>query len=249
MQALLATLLLAAAPSPKTLLTSGPIKLLEVSSERNVPLLPKGAEVVVLVEGAALVPIAPGNAPLKAGDTVFAPAPGPWTLQPRPRVRAIILALPAPKNVLATTVRSEKDAVKFRMLSGKGEGAIILDKDVVGTDAFSQQRLTLQPGAAVPAHQHPGSAELIYVVSGQTEVTLDGKPQVLKAGEAVIIPAGAQHAAKVVGQEPFQAIQFYVPGGPEQRFKGPGAAAPPGAGGGGAAGAPDAGVTSAATPR
>src|SRR5688572_5700926 len=221
MQALsIVALLLAAAPSPKTLVSSGPVKLLEIVSERPVPLLAKGAEVVVLVEGAALVPIQPWKKEaLVAGDSVFAPAPGKWWLTPQPRVRAVILAFPTPPNVTATTLRSEKDLPHYRMLGGQGEVALVLDKSVVGTDAFSQQRLTLQPGAAVPSHQHTGAAEVIYVVSGKTDVTVEGSTRTLGQGEAIWIPAGAQHAAKVVGKEVFAAVQFYVPGGPEQRYR------------------------------
>src|SRR6185295_1535409 len=127
---------------------------------------------------------------LHAGDSLFAPTPKDWWLTPQPRVRAIILALPTPPNVTATTRRSEKDTVHYRMLGGQGEVALVLDKDAIATDAFSQARLTLQPGAAVPAHQHPGSAEIIYVISGKTEVTLDGAAKTLGPGEAIALPAG-----------------------------------------------------------
>lgn len=249
MQALLAALLLAAAPAPKTLLTHGPVKLLELTAERPVPLLAKGAEVVILLEGAALVPIQPNPAPLRAGSSVFAPNPGSWWLTPQPRVRALILALPTPPKVLATTVRSEQEASRYK-LGAQGEVVLMLDKALTGTDAFSQQRLTFQPGATVSAHKHPGSAELLYAISGEAEITIEGETKRLKPGEAIAIPAGAQHAAKVVSREPHQLIQFYVPGGPEQRFRAPAGGGAGGNGGkGGKGGAPDAGVTSGAKPR
>jgi quercetin dioxygenase-like cupin family protein len=246
MQALsIVALLLAATPSPKTLVSNGPVKLLEVVSERPVPLLARGAEVVVLVEGAALIPIQPGKGPLQAGDSVFAPTPGKWWLTPQPRVRAVILAFPTPPGVSATAVRSVNDLTKYRILGGQGEVTLVLDKSVVATDAFSQQHLTLQPGAAVPSHQHTGSAELIYVVSGKTEATVEGATRALGPSEALWIPAGAQHAAKVVGKEPLVVVQFYVPGGPEQRYRPAGS----GGAGGGTAGTPDAGPTSGSRPR
>jgi quercetin dioxygenase-like cupin family protein len=148
--------------------------------------------------------------------------------------------MPTPGGAQAPVHRTEKDSGRYRLLGGQGEVVLVLDKAVLGMDAFSQQRLTLQPGAAVPAHSHPGSAEILYVISGQSEVKVDGNARTLQRGEAIAIPAGAQHAAKAVGKEPFQAIQFYVPGGPEQRFRTPTPA-------GGSRG--DGGVTSAATPR
>lgn len=245
MQGLLLAILLSAAPSPKTVLVLGPVRLLEVSSEKPVPLLPKGAEVVVVVEGSAMVSVAPGtDDALGAGESVYLPAPPPWTVVPRPRVRAVILAMPTPKGADTAVHRTEKDSARYRLLGGQGEVVLVLDKAVVGTDAFSQSRLTLQPGAAVPPHNHPGSAELIYVISGQSEVTVTGVTKTLRPGEAIAIPAGAQHSAKVVGKEPLQVIQFYVPGGPEQRFR---TSTTPAQGATGGRG--DAGVTSAATPR
>lgn len=246
----LAVLLAVAAPSPKTLLTSGPVKLLELVSEKQVPLLAKGANVVVMVEGAAQVTFHPAGDMLHAGDSIFTPAPGNWWLTPQPRVRAVILALPTPPNVTANTIRNEAGVAHARILGGQGEVALVLEKGALGTDAFSQSKLTLQPGATVPLHNHPGSVELIYVVSGKSEVTIDGTSKALGPGEAIAIPAGAQHTAKVVGTEVLQLIQFYVPGGPEQRFRGPaGGAAGAGAGAGGSGAAPDAGVSAGSKPR
>src|SRR4051812_16827646 len=243
----LALLLAVAAPSAKTLLTSGPVKLLEVAGEKQVPLLAKGADVVVLVEGAAQVSFQPAGNLLHAGDSLFTPAPGNWWLTPQPRVRAVILALPTPPNVTATAKRSEKDLMHYRMLGGQGEVTLVLDKGVLGTDAFSQSKLTLQPGAAVPTHHHPGSAEWVYVIAGKTEVTVDGVAKTVGPGGAIAIPAGAQHSVRVVSKEAFQGIQFYVPGGPEQRFRGAaGGAASVGAGGSGAAS--DAGVSGGSKP-
>jgi quercetin dioxygenase-like cupin family protein len=187
---------------------------------------------------------------MKEGDSLFAPAPKDWWITPQPKVRMVILALPTPAGVTATVARSEKDQTHYRMLGGQGEVALVLDKGVVGTDAFSQSRLTLQPGAAVPSHHHTGSAEIIYIVSGKTEVMMEGTAKTLGPREAIAIPAGAQHAAKVVGTEPLQMVQFYVPGGPEQRFRGAAGGAGAGAGSGsGGSGAADAGATAGSRSR
>ena len=34
------------------------------------------------------------------------------------------------------------------------------------------------------------------------------------------LPPGVRHAFKTTSQEPVEAVQFYTPSGPEQRFKG-----------------------------
>ena len=57
----------------------------------------------------------------------------------------------------------------------------------------------LAPGTTAPRHSHPGE-EIIYVLEGTWEYTLDGKPPVvLKAGDVLFIPAGVIHSARNVG--------------------------------------------------
>jgi quercetin dioxygenase-like cupin family protein len=69
----------------------------------------------------------------------------------------------------------------------------VLGREVV------QVRVDFAPGVAFPPHSHPGE-EIAYVIEGQLEYRLEGKPPVtLKAGEALFIPAGTIHAARNVG--------------------------------------------------
>src|SRR4051812_8702564 len=62
-----------------------------------------------------------------------------------------------------------------------------------------QARVDFAPGASFPRHSHPGE-EIIYVLSGTLEYSVDGKPPAtLKAGDVLFVPAGAVHAARNVG--------------------------------------------------
>ncbi|MBT2324355.1 cupin domain-containing protein [Variovorax paradoxus] len=62
-----------------------------------------------------------------------------------------------------------------------------------------QARVAIDVGVKSINHSHPG-AEIAYVLEGTLEYTIEGKPPVtLKPGEAVFIPAGANHIAKNVG--------------------------------------------------
>jgi quercetin dioxygenase-like cupin family protein len=83
------------------------------------------------------------------------------------------------------------------------------DLDVAGREAI-QVRVDFAPGAAFGNHTHPG-AEIAYVLEGTLEYQFEGKPPViLKAGEAVFIPAGAVHAAKNVGTSKASELATYV---------------------------------------
>ena len=72
------------------------------------------------------------------------------------------------------------------------------DLSVSGREVI-QVRVDFAPGVAYPAHSHPGE-EIAYVIEGLLEYRLEGRPPVtLKAGEALLIPAGTIHSAKNVG--------------------------------------------------
>ena len=69
----------------------------------------------------------------------------------------------------------------------------------VGGREVIQVIVELEPGTTAPRHSHPGE-EIIYVLEGTWEYTLEGKPPVIvKAGEVLFIPAGTIHSARNVG--------------------------------------------------
>jgi quercetin dioxygenase-like cupin family protein len=72
------------------------------------------------------------------------------------------------------------------------------DLSVPGREVI-QVIVELEPGTVAPKHSHPGE-EIIYVLEGTWEYTLDSKPpMVLKAGDVLFIPAGVVHSARIVG--------------------------------------------------
>src|SRR5262245_15166520 len=73
-----------------------------------------------------------------------------------------------------------------------------------------QAVVTIAPGVLAPRHSHPGE-EIIYVLEGSLEYTIDGKPPVtLKAGEVLFIPDGAVHSARNVGTGKGSELATYV---------------------------------------
>ena len=73
-----------------------------------------------------------------------------------------------------------------------------------------QVLVAFAPGVAFPNHSHPGE-ELVYVVEGLLEYTLEGRPPVtLKAGDVLFIPAGVPHAVKNVGSSNAAEIATYI---------------------------------------
>jgi quercetin dioxygenase-like cupin family protein len=65
-------------------------------------------------------------------------------------------------------------------------------------------------GVAAPRHSHPGE-EIIYVLEGSLEYTLDGQPpKTLKAGDVLFVPYGTIHAARNVGTGHAAELATYV---------------------------------------
>jgi quercetin dioxygenase-like cupin family protein len=83
------------------------------------------------------------------------------------------------------------------------------DLSVAGREV-GQTIVELTPGTTAPRHTHPGE-EIIYVLEGLWEYTVEGKPPVtLKAGDVLFIPAGTIHAARNVGTGRAAELATYI---------------------------------------
>jgi quercetin dioxygenase-like cupin family protein len=103
-----------------------------------------------------------------------------------------------------------------------GGGEVRLYLDGIAGAPFAVDQLCAKKGSAVPAHQHVGSDEIVYVVSGRVRMHFgSGKDTSDDAfdqtGDLVTIPRGTTHALKI--EQDLCAVQVYAPAGPEQRFK------------------------------
>lgn len=132
--------------------------------------------------------------------TAGGPAPAKAPVAPAPAAATVVHTAQAPQHVIA---------------DGKGTATLLL-----GVPEGSMTLLTFLPGAAVPEHVHAQSGEFLYLLEGSMEVTIQGKTTVVTAGDAIHIPAGAVHSARVLGRfDQARAVQMYVGPGPEERFR------------------------------
>ena len=124
----------------------------------------------------------------------------------------------APPGPVRHVVRGA-EAPAFRISQGKGTARLLVNAET-GASAASLGVLVLQAGAGVPEHTHETSVEMLYVEEGSAEMTVEGQVLPVRAGDAVYIPAGTRHAARIPeGSPDFRAVQVYVGPGPEQRFR------------------------------
>lgn len=73
-----------------------------------------------------------------------------------------------------------------------------------------QAHIDFEPGTAFGNHKHPGE-EIIYVLEGELEYIVEGKPPVvLKAGQVLFIPSGTIHSAKNIGNTKASELATYI---------------------------------------
>lgn len=65
---------------------------------------------------------------------------------------------------------------------------------------YSVSRYVYPPGTVFPEHTH-GVDKIDGVLSGRFRLDMFGRTVVLEAGDCLAVPAGAVHAAEVVGDE------------------------------------------------
>ena len=75
----------------------------------------------------------------------------------------------------------------------------IISKQIVRNDAGNVTLFSFDKGQSLSEHTAPYDA-LLQVIEGEADVIIDGNSKLLKAGEAIIMPANVPHALKAVTQ-------------------------------------------------
>jgi quercetin dioxygenase-like cupin family protein len=114
-----------------------------------------------------------------------------------------------------------KPGEALTVFAGKGKIKPLLEPAKTGNRGLYVGILEAEPGAEVPRNSHPGSAEILYVLSGAGEVTIGSEKLKFGDDEVLHIPDGQPHAAKFTGPEKTVMLQVFAPGGPEERYRAP----------------------------
>lgn len=101
-----------------------------------------------------------------------------------------------------------------------GRLALTVGPEVNGAKSFSGGVVDLPSGQGHTRHNHPGSEEIIFVISGEGEQMIEdpeGNPvtQQVRAGCTIFVPKSRFHSTLNTGQEPMQLFVVYSPAGPE----------------------------------
>jgi oxalate decarboxylase/phosphoglucose isomerase-like protein (cupin superfamily) len=105
-----------------------------------------------------------------------------------------------------------------------GQLALTVGPSVNGARTFSGGIVDLPSGQGHSRHNHPGSEEIIFVISGEGEQMVEdesGTPITRQVGPGctIFVPEGRFHSTLNTGPGPMQLFVVYSPAGPEELLR------------------------------
>ena len=96
----------------------------------------------------------------------------------------------------------------------------LANEEVLNAKNLSVCVIRVLPGETVrPAHSHPNSEELIYIIHGSGKVMIEGEVGEVKTGSAVLFEQGKVHMLKNTGMEEMKVICFFAPATSVDNYK------------------------------
>lgn len=100
----------------------------------------------------------------------------------------------------------------------------LVTPDVTPDANLTFGEVILLPGKGHERHNHPDAEEILYVLSGTGEQTVDtvdgGEPFEVGPGDTIHIPVGVFHSTTNTGWAPLRLLALYSPGGAEKALRG-----------------------------
>lgn len=79
----------------------------------------------------------------------------------------------------------------------KYQADAVVSQEIVKKETGTVTLFAFDKGQGLSEHTAPFDA-LVYIVDGRAEITISGKPSIVKKGEIIIMPAHKPHALKAV---------------------------------------------------
>ena len=90
---------------------------------------------------------------------------------------------------------------------------------VTNAEKFSMGLVLLDPGKGHDTHNHPGVEEILYVLSGEGEQTIEGETRKIGPGALIHLPPDVFHSTVNTGWEQMKILAIYSPPGPEAELR------------------------------
>jgi mannose-6-phosphate isomerase-like protein (cupin superfamily) len=77
----------------------------------------------------------------------------------------------------------------------------------------------VEPGAGAPLHTHFDVEEVILVVEGESEFTVDGASSTVAAGESILLPARSWHGFRNPGEQALHTVAIFAAAAPPVEYE------------------------------
>ncbi len=111
--------------------------------------------------------------------------------------------MPVKKNSMEVVMSK---AVELADLVDYQTGSVV-SRTVIAKKTGTVTVFAFDKGQGLSTHSAPFDA-LVYILDGEAKITISDKPQKVKAGEIIIMPADKPHALKAV--KPFKMVLVMV---------------------------------------
>jgi quercetin dioxygenase-like cupin family protein len=88
----------------------------------------------------------------------------------------------------------------------------VASKPLGNAEGITVGRATIKAGQTNPRHRHPKSEEVLYLLKGRINHTLNDKTITMSAGDVITIAPGVFHNASCIGSEDADMIVVYSQG-------------------------------------
>jgi quercetin dioxygenase-like cupin family protein len=91
---------------------------------------------------------------------------------------------------------SMPEASPFRSWNGRDSWEFVdgVRLHAIGGEQVLLCRVEYAPGKQVPWHAHEDSEQVMFILEGEVEMTIDDETKVLKPGDVVVVNRGQRHA-------------------------------------------------------
>ncbi len=96
--------------------------------------------------------------------------------------------------------------------------SILAEAETTG-GAYTLFEISSPVGAVIPPHRHTREDEIIFMLGGELEITLNDVVSVAKPGDHFFMPRGNVHTFKVISPTPVRTLVMFTPGGLEGAYK------------------------------
>ncbi|HEY1368574.1 MAG TPA: cupin domain-containing protein [Gaiellaceae bacterium] len=89
----------------------------------------------------------------------------------------------------------------FRSWNGRDSHGMFpgVSLHAIGGDQALLCRVTYEPGCGVKRHAHEATEQVMAIVEGEVEVTIDGETRVMRPGDVCVMNRGVEHELRTEG--------------------------------------------------